>query len=355
MDNNLQVKLLTIWRNILDNQRLTIDDDFFGCGGDSLLATRLLLEIEAVIGKRIDLSALFETGTVRSLVKRLDGDCSKAVDSFIVGDPTAPIFHFFHGDYTWGGVSVHSFANVLADSYAIHAIGPHLPTQIDAPSTIQAMAQDRINLVLRTQTSGPFILGGHCNGALVAAEVARILLGMNHDVKLLIMIDPVVVSLSYYAQAIFTLTRFSSRLRGASKEALRIQLRKKWLMLSTWNARTKDFYPKLRRYVVRFSKKLSSRQLNPNNSTDEPIDPNCFPQYKKDFNTFYEDAMVLYKPNPLDVNTIFVTLHYRGHAWRKINPNTRFINVRFGHHFSLREHYSADLLALIRQELIQHI
>jgi oxalate---CoA ligase len=69
--SSLESELLGLWNKVLNRSDLTIDDDFFESGGDSLLATDLLFEVEQLTQKVISLSILFETGTVRGMAKRL--------------------------------------------------------------------------------------------------------------------------------------------------------------------------------------------------------------------------------------------------------------------------------------------
>jgi oxalate---CoA ligase len=71
LEPSLELELLRLWNKFLNRSDLTIDDDFFESGGDSLLATDLLLEVEQLTQKVISLSILFETGTVRGMAKRL--------------------------------------------------------------------------------------------------------------------------------------------------------------------------------------------------------------------------------------------------------------------------------------------
>lgn len=66
---DLEREVLTIWQRALNNDKLSVDDDFFEFGGDSLLATDVLLEIEELTGKLLSPTIIFETGTVRELVK----------------------------------------------------------------------------------------------------------------------------------------------------------------------------------------------------------------------------------------------------------------------------------------------
>jgi acyl carrier protein len=55
----------------LKTDNVSIDDDFFEKGGDSLLAMELHLEIQRLTGQPLSESVLFEAATVRELAKRL--------------------------------------------------------------------------------------------------------------------------------------------------------------------------------------------------------------------------------------------------------------------------------------------
>ncbi|KQC10919.1 MAG: hypothetical protein APR62_11015 [Smithella sp. SDB] len=68
---DLEKELLNIWRRVLKKDDLTVDDDFFECGGDSLLAMEVLQEFEALTGSALEPSIFFETGTIRLLLKKI--------------------------------------------------------------------------------------------------------------------------------------------------------------------------------------------------------------------------------------------------------------------------------------------
>jgi thioesterase domain-containing protein len=52
------------------------------------------------------------------------------------------------------------------------------------------MAEHYLPLLRRAQPSGPYLLGGHCNGALVAFELARRLRAAGEAVNLLALVAP---------------------------------------------------------------------------------------------------------------------------------------------------------------------
>ena len=69
--DRLHSEMLRIWSRLLEIPDCSIDDDFFDRGGDSLLATELMLELRRLTGKALPDSLLFESSTIRSLARRL--------------------------------------------------------------------------------------------------------------------------------------------------------------------------------------------------------------------------------------------------------------------------------------------
>jgi acyl carrier protein len=67
----LHADLLQLWKKFLKTDNISIDDDFFEKGGDSLLAMELHLEIQRLTGHPLSESVLFEAASVRELAKRL--------------------------------------------------------------------------------------------------------------------------------------------------------------------------------------------------------------------------------------------------------------------------------------------
>jgi thioesterase domain-containing protein len=69
-------------------------------------------------------------------------------------------------------------------------VHPHGVDGHRIPTTIEAMAEQRLAAVCELQPHGPYVIGGYCNGALVAFAMAQALRARGEAVERLIMVDP---------------------------------------------------------------------------------------------------------------------------------------------------------------------
>ena len=67
---------------------------------------------------------------------------------------------------------------------------PHGIDDEAIPHSIEAMAAERLPLIMKAQPEGPYRLCGNCLGGIVAFEVARLLVAAGKEVEMVCMIDP---------------------------------------------------------------------------------------------------------------------------------------------------------------------
>jgi thioesterase domain-containing protein len=100
-----------------------------------------------------------------------------------------PPFVFLHGDFTAGGFYSRALALALGPDQPTLIVHPHGLLDDRIPGTIEAMAADHVSALRAVRPHGPYVLGGHCNGALVAYEMARQLTVGGEDVPVVVLIE----------------------------------------------------------------------------------------------------------------------------------------------------------------------
>ncbi|WP_228858640.1 non-ribosomal peptide synthetase [Xenorhabdus sp. PB61.4] len=70
--NALETQLCAIWQDVLELERVGIDDNFFRLGGNSLTAIKLIAAIRRTLSTDISLAQLFELKTIAGLATQMD-------------------------------------------------------------------------------------------------------------------------------------------------------------------------------------------------------------------------------------------------------------------------------------------
>jgi thioesterase domain-containing protein len=100
-------------------------------------------------------------------------------------------FFYLHGQWI-EGLSFHCYplAQALGPDQPFYAMDPYLLDGRQGLPTMEDIAAAHIKAMRAIQPEGPYLLGGFCNGALVAYEMARQLQAAGHAVDLLFLMDP---------------------------------------------------------------------------------------------------------------------------------------------------------------------
>ncbi len=193
--HTIEHEIVQIWESLLSPGRpISVLDDFFDIGGHSLLAIKMLAQIERIRGQRVPLAWLFESSTVAALAARLEtqfvSEREPALVTLQAGRSGTPVA-FVHGDWTGGGWYVRRLAPLVsADSPFI--VFPTLGADGDElPWTVEKMAAHNIAELKKVQPRGPYRIVGFCMGGLVAFEMARQLRGAGDDVAHVVVIDTI--------------------------------------------------------------------------------------------------------------------------------------------------------------------
>lgn len=182
--------LVDLWQEVLEIDAIEPQDNFFDLGGDSLAAVVLSSRVYQLTGTELPVSSLFKNPTVSGLASAIIENQPEKTDLVLHKNDSTKYLFFFHGDFTGGGLYVRKLIKILDPDCNIIVLHPQGQPGQPLPQPIEIMAKRYIEILKRHQRQGPYYLTGHCNGSLVAYEVARMLLAEGESVGALLLLDP---------------------------------------------------------------------------------------------------------------------------------------------------------------------
>ncbi len=187
--DHLERQIADIWQRVLGVRDVGVRDNFFALGGYSLLAVRVVAQIEKVLGRKIPVTALFQKPTVEQLAELL-----REQASFVPWSALAPLqtrgsrppFFWVHGE--------------ASDAILPRHLGPDQPLygllhqahdgHRARYTTVEDIAAHYLSEIRSVQPRGPYFVGGFCFGGVVAFEIAQQLKAAGEPVALLALVDP---------------------------------------------------------------------------------------------------------------------------------------------------------------------
>ena len=189
--NLVEFALAAIWADVLNVDRVGIDDSFFDLGGDSLLSVALLSRVLARFpATPPSLAGLLQAPTVAQFAKIVsqDGAPVDIVVKVREGKRGRPPFFCIPGA---GGniLSLQPLALAMPDDVPFYCLQAKGLDGSPPFGTVEDTARCYMERIRRIQPAGPYHLGGGCYGGLVAFETARLLEAEGESVHLLALID----------------------------------------------------------------------------------------------------------------------------------------------------------------------
>ncbi|RKZ84633.1 MAG: hypothetical protein DRR19_17430 [Candidatus Parabeggiatoa sp. nov. 1] len=183
--------LAEIWADVLEHESIGIHDNFFELGGHSLLAVSLMARIGQQFGKKLPLSTLVEGPTIEKLATFLDQSTEKMWSSLVAIQPNGTKPPFFCVPGIGGNVTdFYELAQQLGNEqpfYGLQAVG--LDGKSKPYTNIEDIATHYLKEMQTVQPQGPYLLGGHSFGALVAFEMSQQLQKQGHEIARLVIFD----------------------------------------------------------------------------------------------------------------------------------------------------------------------
>jgi amino acid adenylation domain-containing protein len=188
----LEERLTAIWEELTELRPIGVIDEFFNVGGNSLLAVRLFAEIHRALGKNLPVETVLTAPTIerlaeilaqapesgpRPLVMALKADGSRLPFFLVPGSEGHPLSYY---ELARHGEPEQPYFGL---QYPEPSPGHPYPTRIED------LAARFLPEILALQPQGPYRLGGHSFGGVVAFELAQQLTAMGHEVSVLALFD----------------------------------------------------------------------------------------------------------------------------------------------------------------------
>ena len=183
----VEIWLARQWQHVL-GFAVGIRENFFGVGGNSLDAARVIDATMVEFGVQLPLNVLTEHPTVERLATLLRDHAERLSGPLVAiqdGDGTSPPLFLVHPDNGQVGPYCR-LAYALGEEFAVFGIqAAGLYSDAEPRRTVPAMAAAYVDAVRAVRPTGPYLLGGCDSGAVIAYEMAVRL----DDVRLVAAID----------------------------------------------------------------------------------------------------------------------------------------------------------------------
>ena len=188
--DDLEREIVGIWEDLLQLSPIGVRSDFFDLGGDSLALVSLFATIEARFGRRLTVDALPGSLTIARLAELLAAGTplQAEMDPAVALQPLGQLPPFFcvHGI---GGEVLHLHRLAVHMGTTRPFFGLRRTSETRLTDTISEIAARYVAAMLVHQPNGPFYLGGHSFGAVVAYEMALQLVEQGHEIGLVAVVD----------------------------------------------------------------------------------------------------------------------------------------------------------------------
>ena len=178
---------------------MSLDDDFFELGGQSLIVVRLFSRIKKTYAINLSISIFFEARTIRklaavvresSLSTRFGHGSRRAVVAIQANGTRHPLFVFPGKDGEVLGY--HRLAEYLGEDQPVYGVVPRGVDGLEPYDTrVEDMAEYFVNAIREARPEGPYCLLGHSFGGMVAFEAAQQLVAQGSVVSHLVLLDTV--------------------------------------------------------------------------------------------------------------------------------------------------------------------
>jgi thioesterase domain-containing protein/acyl carrier protein len=188
----LEDRLVAIWEELMGLRPIGVTDEFFDLGGDSLLAVRLSSEIHKSLGRDLPLETILSAPTIERLAEVLASTPRSTPRPLVIAlksSGSRPPFFGIPGSMGHP-LALYELARLCDPEQPFFGLQyPEDTPERPYPTRIEDLAARFLPKLRAIQPEGPYRLGGHSFGGVVAFELAQQLVALGQEVSLLVLFD----------------------------------------------------------------------------------------------------------------------------------------------------------------------
>ena len=184
--NDIETRLVSIWKEILGVERVGVRDNFFESGGHSLLAVRLFARIQEEFGQSLPLLLIFKDGTVEALAGSLTRKepLYQGITPIQPEGTKLPIF------IITPGLEMRELTLSLDTGRPVYALNPVENGKMVYRKSVRDTAKILFQNLVDFYPQGPYSLIGYSASAYFTVELARLLIQAGREVVFVGLLDP---------------------------------------------------------------------------------------------------------------------------------------------------------------------
>lgn len=145
--NNHEKELLLIWNELLGQERISLDDNFFDVGGNSIILIQLNNRINSTFEKNIKIGELFQYTTIRKQAQLISGD----IGATIADERIEP------GEGATHDIAVIGMAGRFPGGSNINEIWNNLVAGVESISILSQEELDKANVSRKLQDNPKYV------------------------------------------------------------------------------------------------------------------------------------------------------------------------------------------------------
>lgn len=190
--DSVELQIANVWKRTLDLQNLGRDDNFFDVGGHSLLAARMIVDLEKLCGHKVPLATLLQSPTIRTFANVIkDRNWQPKWQCLVPIQERGAKPPLFCVHAAGGNILLYrDLARHLGTDQPVYGLqAKGLDGKQPVLTTVEEMAAEYVSEIRKIQPTGPYNLAGYCLGGTIAYEVAQQLMAAHQRVAVLALFD----------------------------------------------------------------------------------------------------------------------------------------------------------------------